>query len=586
MTYIYRKFLAGLLISLAVIGLFLISPQKASAATYYISTTGLDSNTGGLDDPWLTITTSMYKLAESDTAIVLPGTYGQTVSIPQSNLTLEASGEAVVKGVTVEGSSNTVRGFTITDAAANAGIRVYGDGNLFENNEIYGTKQDGIWFFGSNNTFRGNYIHNILDPSIPDDPHVDCFQTWSFNWNTVNALFEENICDHGRSTGSNQIASITRSTSLELNNITFRNNIFIMHDTGYSPLNVDTLDPLYPLTDIYVYNNTFYNTTGTGTAAIVMDTVTNGNIVNNAVIGYSSLSLVMGGTVTESNNNITGPYGMVDYPNLNFHLQRSSVLIDSGTDNGVTGDYDGTSRPQGTTHDIGAYEYKPLTVTVNQASGQPDPTGGGPINFTVIFSEAVSDFTAGDITFSGSAGPTTAEVTGSGTTYNVAVSGMTGAGNVTISIGADKATGIFGNTNELSTSSDNGVTLGGIGGTAGAAGIALPWYPVSFNAPDLFEIRTGKTSAILYAAPPPAPYTSFYIMYSRKPDMWEYGTVIKQTESSGVISFTINALQQNTTYFFKVAASNNIALGSWSNVLSAKTNSGGQKSYYRYFPID
>ncbi|HEX2766030.1 MAG TPA: S8 family serine peptidase, partial [Candidatus Limnocylindria bacterium] len=41
------------------------------------------------------------------------------------------------------------------------------------------------------------------------------------------------------------------------------------------------------------------------------------------------------------------------------------------------------------------------TVTINQASGQADPTNASPINFTVVFSEPVSGFTASDVTLSG-----------------------------------------------------------------------------------------------------------------------------------------------------------------------------------------
>jgi hypothetical protein len=37
------------------------------------------------------------------------------------------------------------------------------------------------------------------------------------------------------------------------------------------------------------------------------------------------------------------------------------------------------------------------TVTINQAAGQVDPTKGSPINFTVVFSESVTDFVAGDV---------------------------------------------------------------------------------------------------------------------------------------------------------------------------------------------
>ena len=67
-------------------------------------------------------------------------------------------------------------------------------------------------------------------------------------------------------------------------------------------------------------------------------------------------------------------------------------------------------------------------MTINQAAGQTDPTSASPINFTVTFNETVTGFTAGDISFAGSTvgGTLTATVSGTGPTYNVAVSGMTG----------------------------------------------------------------------------------------------------------------------------------------------------------------
>jgi hypothetical protein len=112
----------------------------------------------------------------------------------------------------------------------------------------------------------------------------------------------------------------------------------------------------------------------------------------------------------------------------------------TSTDNTVT--YDGTVP----------------TVTVEQAGGQADPANTSPINFTVIFSEAVTGFADGDVTLSGTAGATSALVTGSGTTYNVAVSGMTGDGTVTASVGAGVAQDAAGNINTASTSTDNTVT--------------------------------------------------------------------------------------------------------------------------------
>ena len=98
------------------------------------------------------------------------------------------------------------------------------------------------------------------------------------------------------------------------------------------------------------------------------------------------------------------------------------------------------------------------SVTINQASGQADPTATDPINFTAVFSTAVTGFTSGDVTISGTAGGTkTVTITGSGTTYNVAVSGMTTGGTVIATVPAGGATN-GSQTNLASTSTDNTVT--------------------------------------------------------------------------------------------------------------------------------
>ncbi|MHB9036144.1 MAG: hypothetical protein ACYC64_05720, partial [Armatimonadota bacterium] len=83
--------------------------------------------------------------------------------------------------------------------------------------------------------------------------------------------------------------------------------------------------------------------------------------------------------------------------------------------------------------------YEPLTTTISLATGQADPANKSPINLAVVFSAAVTDFAVGDIKLTGTAGATTAVVTGSGTAYNVAVSGMTSPGTVVASLDADAA---------------------------------------------------------------------------------------------------------------------------------------------------
>ncbi len=99
-------------------------------------------------------------------------------------------------------------------------------------------------------------------------------------------------------------------------------------------------------------------------------------------------------------------------------------------------------------------------------AGRPIPTNASPINYTVTFSEAVTNFVTGDVTFAGTSGGTkVGTVTGSGTTYNVAVTGMTTPGTVIATLVAGVATDAVGNASSASTSSDNTVTWDATGPT-------------------------------------------------------------------------------------------------------------------------
>src|SRR5205085_2688749 len=104
------------------------------------------------------------------------------------------------------------------------------------------------------------------------------------------------------------------------------------------------------------------------------------------------------------------------------------------------------------------YDTTAPTVTIDQASSQSDPTNASPIRFAVHFSEPVSDFGNPDVSLSGSAGATTAAVTGSGQDYFVAVSGMTSSGAIVASIPAGGVHDAAGNANTDSTSTDHSVT--------------------------------------------------------------------------------------------------------------------------------
>ena len=105
------------------------------------------------------------------------------------------------------------------------------------------------------------------------------------------------------------------------------------------------------------------------------------------------------------------------------------------------------------------WDVTPPTVTIDQAAEQTDPTNASPITFTVVFSEAVVGFGTGDVAITGTSGGTkTATVTGGPVTFSVAVTGMTTSGTVIASIPAGVTTGLTGNPNAASTSTDDTVT--------------------------------------------------------------------------------------------------------------------------------
>ena len=101
------------------------------------------------------------------------------------------------------------------------------------------------------------------------------------------------------------------------------------------------------------------------------------------------------------------------------------------------------------------------SVTLNQASGQADPAGTLPINFAVVFSEAIdpATFTTSDITHSGSATGITWTIINSGDNRNFTLRAtiVTGAGTLIPSIPANAVMDPAGNGNTASTSSDKSV---------------------------------------------------------------------------------------------------------------------------------
>ena len=179
-------------------------------------------------------------------------------------------------------------------------------------------------------------------------------------------------------------------------------------------------------------------------------------VFSEPVTGFETGDVTLSGTAGATTGTVTGSgttYNVAVTGMTGSGTVIASIAAGVAVDAVNNGNTASTSTDNSVTYDV-----TQPTVTINQAAGQADPTGASPINFTVVFSETVTGFATGDVTLSGTAGATTGTVTGSGTTYNLAVSGMTGDGTVTASIGAGKANDGAGNGNTGSTSTDNTVT--------------------------------------------------------------------------------------------------------------------------------
>ncbi len=148
-----------------------------------------------------------------------------------------------------------------------------------------------------------------------------------------------------------------------------------------------------------------------------------------------------------------------------------------------------------------------------------------------IFSESVTGFATGDVTLTGTAGATTATVSGSGVNYSVTVTGMNQTGTVIAKIAANVAQDSSANPNGASTSTDNTVvfhylaTIATPGGSASMeassgsqlttfttgnpsvlppAGVTFPYGELAFSA------TTTAGSLVSFTLTLPAPLTSYY----------------------------------------------------------------------------
>jgi hypothetical protein len=271
------------------------------------------------------------------------------------------------------------------------GIEFHGRNHVIEGNEIWRTIQyhpgwanppswadaDGMRFFGSGHTVRGNYTHDIRYADSENvNPHIDCFQTWADSWHeaATNIVFERNLCRVLESQAANENAWAFMLAGAS--DLTIRNNILETfghvnaYAAGNSRLvivgNTLTSDLSFPASRYpsginlnnapycTIRNNVFYNLVGP--AVLLMGNSSTG-LQRSDNLAYRTDGQTPPGTPGEGDLWGVNPQ-FVDPGANNYHLQPGSPAVDSGYAVGgqCNRDFDGFSRPQRGGYDMGAHE--------------------------------------------------------------------------------------------------------------------------------------------------------------------------------------------------------------------------------------
>jgi hypothetical protein len=271
------------------LALLLLISGSASAATYYVSNSGLDTNAGTLLLPWKTINHAMGIVAPGDTVLVQPGTYTDTYSTISYGIRVFTSGTAG-SPITLK---SIVRGGAIVDGTGETGREYcfYLDGVSYftlDGFTVQNCTFGGISLFAAstpvafgNNTIINNEVLNISNPvNDGQDGHggQGISEDLNANYDVVCQNYVHDIgnvwdtdFDHGMYMQGN--------AGTYCNNILYHNRFGAgMQMTSYNPSQANTMN---------IFNNTS------------VDNLTNGLVMFTSFGGTFS-------TVTIDNNIIYG----------------------------------------------------------------------------------------------------------------------------------------------------------------------------------------------------------------------------------------------------------------------------------------
>jgi len=379
----------------------LLGPIAAQGATYYVSLSGKDSNSGtSTSAPFRTLLRAVQPLRPGDTLYLRGGTWTEQLDLmkyntsgtsgkyikiagyPGETVTIRyaeplaggygpikargASGYLIFENFVLDGiNMPAATGWQITSSNHHFVLRnleiknfryngIYTAGNDIQviNCKIHDNKPPtstgyyyGIYASrGSNLLIQGNQIYNNSGGGLhlyPGPLAAPLIKNNSIHNNNYQAKSPVGgIILYGSSSGAISNAKV-------YNNLVYRN--------GTSSSGSATGIRLHNTTGTKLLNNTIYanKTYGLQVSSNNSSTVAQNNIIyGNSAGNYSNLS-----SSTTYTNNITTDPKFVSASSNNFQLQSSSPAVNKGVFlSTVPNDYRNIARPKGATHDIGGYE--------------------------------------------------------------------------------------------------------------------------------------------------------------------------------------------------------------------------------------
>lgn len=366
--------------------------------TYYVATTGNDSNAGTEAAPFRTIAWGSRALAAGDTLLIRQGTYNEVMINGQNGFVFcnGTSASAMTRYAAYPGEEGKVivkapsGAFVVVFALTTAYVEVSGlvlDGT---NASSYVVKFDGSYgknLWAHNNRLINNELVNgrmgISNGGYNEmiGNKIHHMEQYGIYTAGDNGLMEGNIFHDNGGFG---IHLFQQDPAHAPNNWVIRNNVFFNNGSGYGRLHPRKASAIiisrghnnqvynnlvynnhagifvgYGASDTLVANNTVY---GNDTYGIEVSSSHSGSlnarVINNIVWGNTVSQITDTGTNSTLRGNVTTDPNFVNAAGGDFHLQAGSPAIDAGvTLSEVLVDMAGGTRPSGSAYDAGAFEF-------------------------------------------------------------------------------------------------------------------------------------------------------------------------------------------------------------------------------------